>query len=146
MIVLPNPKNPIPEQLKSDNWAFHRMARSDDPAYRCQNIGNLVNNLIATLTIAGIDDTEINYLLILPEGKDEQGKVIPPRQRVFRTIQDYMNYQVKGANESWNLYSGGKTGKAVEVASAVLRAVLFLVYDDRFTTSKKDSFIGEVKR
>ena len=86
MIVLPDPKNPIPEQLKSDNWAFHRMARSDDPAYRCQNIGNLVNNLIATITIAGIDDTIIDYLLILPEGKDEQGKVIPPRQRVFRTI------------------------------------------------------------
>jgi len=146
MIVLPDPKKQIPEQLKSDNWAFHRMARSDDPAYRCQNIGNLVNNLIATLTIAGIDDTVIDYLLVLPESEDENGRIIPARQRVFHTIQDYMNYQVKGANMAWNLYSQGKTGPAVEIASAVLRSVLFLVYDDRFTTSKKDSFIGEVKR
>ena len=134
MIPLPNPEHPIPERLKADNWAFHRVARSDDPAYRCQNIGNLVDNLIATISVAGLDEFEINHAVTI-EGKS----------RFFKTLGEFLKYQVLGANLSWNLYSQGKTGEAVEVAKAVLRDVLFLVYDDRFTTSQKDSFIGREK-
>lgn len=134
MIILPDPKHPIPERLKADNWAFHRMARSDDPAYRCQNIGNLVDNLIATVNVAELDEFEINHSVTI-DGKS----------RFYKTLGEYLKYQIIGANLSWNLYSQGKTGEAVEVAKAVLRDVLFLVYDDRFTTSQKDSFIGREK-
>ncbi len=146
MITLPDPRNPIPEQLKSDNWAFHRTARSDDPAYRCQNIGNLIDNLITTVKIAGVDDTEINYLLIIPPRMDDHGKQIPEKRKHFKTLIEYLDYQNLGALESWKLYSTGKTTEGVAMAKAVLGSVLFLVYDQRFTTSKKDSFIGEAMR
>lgn len=135
MINIPDPKSAIPEQLKNDNWAFHRLARSDDPAYRCQNIGNLVDNLITTIDKADLLDVEINQVVIASG-----------TSKTFRTLGDFLNFQVLGANLSWNLYSQGKTGEAVEVAKAVLRSVLFLVYDNRFTTSQKDSFTGREKK
>jgi hypothetical protein len=128
MIELPEPKHVIPEQLKADNWAFHYLARSDDPAVKCLNVGNLVDNLIATIDKADVAD----YTIII-DGKT-------------KTLSEYLKYQTVGANKAWNLYSQGKTGEAVEIAKAVLRAVLFLVYDDRYTTSIKNSFTGRVTK
>ena len=140
MNKLPDPKQRIPERLKSDNWSFYAMARSDDPAYKCQNIGNLVNNLSATLSIAGLLDTEINHSFSI---KVKEKKLIRDKRYFFKTLDDFMKFQINGANLSWNLYSRGKTGEAVEVASAVLREVLFLVYDERFATvDEKTSFYG----
>jgi hypothetical protein len=137
MIRLPDPKTDIPEQLMSDNWAFHILARSDDPAYKCQNIGNLVNNLVATLSIAGLLDTEINYSLIIQQNNKN---AITNKTIFFKTVNDFMKFQVVGANKSWNLYSKGERGEAVEIAGAVLREVLPLVYDIRFTTPHSNSF------
>ena len=142
MIKLPNPDKDckIPERLKADNWAFHVMARSEDPAYKCQNIGNLVNNLVATLSMAGLLETEINHTIMTTT--KIKGEVVP-KPRFFRTLDEFMKYQIRGANESWNLYTHGEKGAAVEVAAAVLREVLFLVYDERFTTvDTKTSFYG----
>jgi ABC-type lipopolysaccharide export system ATPase subunit len=137
---LPDPKQKIPERLKSDNWAFHAMARSDDPAYKCQNIGNLVNNLVATLAIAELLDTEINHTITITKKVKD---TVQEKTRFFRTLDEFMKFQVIGANLSWNLYSRGERGEAVEVAAAVLREVLFLVYDERFTTvDEKTSFYG----
>jgi ABC-type lipopolysaccharide export system ATPase subunit len=116
------------------------MARSDDPAYKCQNIGNLVNNLVATLSIAELLDEEINHSITVTinvKGKKQE------RSMFFRTLNDFMKFQIIGANLSWKLYSTGERGEAVEVAAAVLREVLFLVYDERFTTvDEKTSFYG----
>lgn len=134
---LPDPKTDIPEQLRSDNWAFHFLARSDDPAIRCQNIVNLVNNLTATVSIAGLLDTEINHTI---KTKEKVRNTIQEKVYFFKTIDDFMKFQIIGANMAWNLYSRGKVGEAVEVASAVLREVLFLVYDDRFTIPQHNSF------
>jgi hypothetical protein len=58
----------------------------------------------------------------------------------------FLDYQNLGANKSWNAYSQGKTGEAVELANAVLNQVLFIVYDDRFTTTEKNSFTARVDR
>ncbi|MCJ7425059.1 hypothetical protein MUP01_12460 [Candidatus Bathyarchaeota archaeon] len=140
MIILPKPKQAIPERLKADNWAFHRLARSDDPAYKCQNIGNLVNNLVATLSIAGLLETEINHTFTI---RQKEKGLITDKQFFFKTLDDFLKFQIVGANKSWNLYSRGERGEAVEIASSVLREVLFLVYDERFTTADdKTSFYG----
>lgn len=142
MIKLPDPEkgNKIPERLKADNWAFAFLSRSEDPAYKCQNIGNLVNNLVTTLSIAGLMDTEIHHT-VTTTTKTKNG--IVEKQRYFRTLDQFMRYQIMGATESWNLYTKGERGAAVEVAAAVLREVLFLVYDERFTTvDTKTSFYG----
>lgn len=140
MIILPKPKQAIPERLKADNWVFHRLARSDDPAYKCQNIGNLVNNLVATLSIAGLLETEINHTFTI---RQNVKGIITDKPFFFKTLDDFLKFQIVGANKSWNLYSRGERGEAVEIASSVLREVLFLVYDERFTTADdKTSFYG----
>ena len=117
------------------------MARSDDPAYKCQNIVNLVNNLYATLSMAGLLETEINHTFLLQVKGNHNA--METKTYFFKTLDDFIKFQIAGANLSWNLYSHGKTGEAVEVAGAVLREVLFLVYDEKFTTvDAKTSFYG----
>lgn len=107
----------IPSQIKIDNWAFHVLARSDDPAIKCLNIKNLVTNLKTTMHIADI--TEYDELLY--------------RAGI-------------GANRAWAEYARERNpGRAVQTAMAVLEDVLFLVYDKRFATPESDSFKGRGK-
>jgi hypothetical protein len=110
----PPEERAVPAQIKIDNGAFHVLARSDDPAIKCLNIGNLVTNLKTTMKLAGI--TEHDRLL-------ESAGI--------------------GANRCWYEYSELKNpGRAVQTAKAVLEMVLFLVYDKRFATLQADSCVG----
>lgn len=118
---LPNPKSAIPKRLKQHNGIFHVMARSDDPAIKCQNIGNLVRNIRATMMHAGLLGFEFD-----PSMKDP-------------TLSRFLDYQILGANKAWNMYTSGRTGQAVEIANTVLGEIMFIVYDDRFTTEPTDT-------
>jgi hypothetical protein len=123
MQTLPEPKNDIPEQLKVDNWAFHVLARSDDPAIKCLNIRNLVANLRSTMMYADLMEFPLKL----------NGRMI--------TMEQFLDYQILGANKAWNAYSQGKFGQAVEIAGAVLDSVLFIVYDIHYTKSQQNSFV-----
>ena len=102
----------IPPQLKEDNWTFHALARSDDPAVKVLNTRNLVTNLIATMKIAGI----IEY-------------------------DDLLKDQIIGANSAMKEYFDVKNqGKAIEIAYAVQDKIIFMVYDKRFATPIQNSF------
>ena len=104
----------IPSQIKKDNWAFYVLSRSDDPAIKCLNVGNLITNLKATMKLAGI--TEHDALL--------------HRNGI-------------GANRAWAEYTREKNpGRASQTAKQVLEEVLFLVYDPRYSTPESDSFKG----
>lgn len=104
----------IPAQIKEDNWTFHVLSRSDDPAVKCLNIGNLITNLKTTMKLAGI--SEYDNLL------EREGL---------------------GANRAWYEYTELKNpGLAVQTAKHVLEQVLFLVYDKRFSIPKANSFEG----
>ena len=120
--VLPDPKRAIPRQIKADNWTFHVLTRSDDPAIKCQNIGNLVRNIKTTMMFAGLLDSP--YPTISPPN----------------TVSHFLEYQIIGANKALNLYSQGKTGYAVECSNAVLESIMFVVYDDRFTETQDHAF------
>ena len=125
MIELPDPKNKIPEQVKADAWAFHVLARSDDPAIKCLNIKNLVSTLQSSVELAGVSNTPIY---------DEEFKL-------NTTLGDYLVYQSRGANTAWNKYTQGQSGYGVEIANTVLKRVLFLVYDTRYTKAQSNSFV-----
>lgn len=126
MIELPEPTKEISEKLKVHNGILHGLAMSDDPAIKCLNARSLIINLRATMIQAGLIDTEIF---------DEQFN--------FKTtLGKYLEYHIWGANKAMNDYTSGKTGQAVEKASAVLNAILFIVYDERFVTQDKNSFTG----
>lgn len=104
----------LPEQIKKDNWAFYVLSRSDDPAIKCLNVGNLITNLKATMKLAGVTD---NDPLLFRNGI--------------------------GANLAWAQYTREKNpGRASQTAKQVLEEVLFLVYDKRFATPESDSFKG----
>jgi hypothetical protein len=107
----------IPSQIKIDNWAFHVLARSDDPAIRCLQTKNLISNLKTTMHIADI------------------------------TEHDALLYRAGiGANRAWAEYAREKNpGRAAQTAAEVLEGVLFLVYDKRFATPESDSFKGRGK-
>jgi len=107
----------LPQQIKMDNWAFHVLARSDDPAIKCLNIGNLVTNLKTTMKIADIQEHD-----------------------------ELLAHAGIGANKAWYEYAGLKNpGLAAQTAKQVLEDVLFLVYDKRFATPESDSFKGRGK-
>lgn len=126
MIDLPEPKKDIPEKLKIHNGILHGLAMSDDPAIKCLNTRNLIINLRATMIQAGLIDTEIT---------DEQFSITT-------TLGKFFDYHIMGANRAMNDYTSGKTGYAIEKASAVLNAILFIVYDDRFVIQDKNSWTG----
>ncbi|MDD3019788.1 MAG: hypothetical protein PHX61_02255 [Alphaproteobacteria bacterium] len=123
---MPAPKEQIPERLKADNWAFHVLARSDDPAIKCLNVGNLMRNIKSTIECADIEAYEYydSYF------------------KIQTTVGDFIDYQIFGANKAWNAYSQNRIGQAVEIANGVLEAILPIIYDDRFTTSQVNSFGG----
>jgi hypothetical protein len=129
MTVIPEPKHEIPERLKVDNWAFHVLARSDDPAVKCLNIVNLVINIKETMMRAELMEEPYFDTMF----------------NMNTTISRFLNYQLLGANKSINSYTNGKTGLAVEQANAVLSQVSGFIYDKRFTTAKSDSFTGVSK-
>ena len=120
MIRLPDPpKNKIPDELKKDNWAFHVLARQNDPAIKCLNTVELITNLKATIEIGELyTDCQV-------------GTITAPL---------FFNRQILLSNKAWNLYSQGRYGQAVEVANAVLKEVTPLLYDLRFTSPRADSF------
>ena len=124
--ILPNPRQPIPERLKADNWAFFVLSQSDDPVVKCLNTRNLVRNLKTTM----------RYGILLNH------PYFDPNFKIMTTIGLFMDYNIKGANKASNAYSQGRTGEAVELANAVLDAVQFIVYDERFTKTQANSFTG----
>jgi hypothetical protein len=128
MIDLPDPDkdHEIPEKLKMHNGILHGLAMSDDPAIKCLNTRNLIINLRATMIRAGLINTEIF---------DEQFSI-------NTTLGKFLEYHIMGANRAMNDYTNGKTGYAIEKASAVLNAILFIVYDDRFVLQDKNSWTG----
>ena len=126
MIELPDAKKELSEKIKIHNGILHGLAMSDDPAIKCLNTRSLAINLRATMIQGGLSDTPIY---------DEQF-------RITTTIEKYLSYHIMGANKAMNDYTTGKTGQAVEKASAVLNAILFIVYDERFVTQDKNSFTG----
>jgi hypothetical protein len=104
----------VPHQIKTDNWLFHVLARSDDPAIKCLNIRNLVSNLKTTMKLAENHDYDA-----------------------------VLNRATIGANRAWYEYSGLRNpGRAVQTANTVLEEVLVIVYDKRFATPETDSFKG----
>jgi len=129
MTSIPDPRREIPDRLKADNWAFHVLSRSDDPAVKCLNIVNLVINIKETMMRAELMD-EVYYDTCF---------------NMETTIWRFLNYQLLGANKSINNYTSGKLGLAVEQANAVLNQVSVFIYDKRFTTAKTDSFTGVSK-
>ena len=107
----------IPSQIKIDNWAFHVLARSDDPALRCLHTKNLITNLKTTMQIGEMPDFDI-----------------------------LLNKAGLLANQAWYQYAAEKNpGRATQTANAALEMVLFLVYDKRFATPDSDSFKGRGK-
>lgn len=126
MMKLPEPKSTIPERLKADNWAFHVLARSDDPAIKCLNVGNLIRNIKSTIECADIESCEY----------------YDSRIEIQTTVGKFIDYQILGANKAWNAYSQNRIGQAVEIANGVLEAILPIIYDDRFTTPQVNSFGG----
>ena len=124
--ILPQPKNPVPERLKADNWAFFVLSQSDDPVVKCLNTRNLVRNLKTAMQYAGLLDQPY----------------FDPVFRIMTTVGLFLDYHIKGANKASNAYSQGRTGEAVELANAVLDAVQFIVYDERFTKTQANSFTG----
>ena len=125
MIRLPDPpKSKIPDELKKDNWAFHVLARQNDPAIKTLNTVELITNLKATIEIGELY-TDCQYSMI--------------------TAPVFFNRLIVQSNWAWNLYSRGMIGQSVEVANAVLKEVAPLLYDSRFTISKADSFPAKVR-
>jgi hypothetical protein len=104
----------IPIQIKMDNWAFYVLARSENPVMKCQNVKNLISNLIATMKICG----EFEFDAIL-----SKADVI--------------------ANRAWyELTAMRNEGLAIQSANVALGMVVHIVYNEKFTISKKDSFKG----
>ena len=102
----------IPPQLKEDNWTFHALARSDDPAVCILNTRKLVTNLITTMKIA--ENHDYDRLL---------------------------HNQILGANQAMYEYFEEKhPGKAVQTANAVLDSIIFLVYNKQYATPSQNSF------
>ena len=126
MNEIPDPPKDIPSQLKSDTWAFHVLARSDDPAIKCLNIGNLVRNLKTAVQIAGLENVPFT---------DEQFGF-------ETTLGKFLDYQIRGANNAWNKYTVGQTGWGVELANSVLGRVMFMIYDTRFAKPKDNEFVA----
>lgn len=145
MPKVPDPKTIIPDQLKNDNWSFFVMASSNDPAVKCQSIDDLVSSLAATIEIAGLMYEPIEDLYVVKQ-ESLTGKFVPVPVNTFF---EFFQWQTKGANMAWANYSTSKDspekrGLAVEIANNVRRAVMFLIYDDRFTTSNSNSFAARV--
>jgi hypothetical protein len=127
MIDIPKDQDfDIPENLKLHNGILHARAMSEDPAIKCLNTISLARNLKITMKKAGL----LNMVIF-----DEVVKI-------HATLGDFMDYQIKGANEAWNDYTHGKGGYAVEKADAVIGALLDLIYDERFVIQDKNSFTG----
>lgn len=146
MPKIPDPKEIIPEQLKQDNWTFFVMASSNDPSVKCQSIDDLVSSLYSTMEKAGLlYDNTIEELYMIKRNTKSGEEVLVHA----RTLFEFFQWQTKGANKAWQLYTASKgspenLGAAVELANGVRRAVMFLVYDDRFTTSNANSFAARV--
>lgn len=107
-------KPDLPAQLKKDSWAFYVLSRSDDPAIKCLNVGNLITNLKTTMKLAETTD------------------------------HDTLLYRAGiGANLAWSQYARERNpGRAVQTAKQVLEDVLVIVYDTRYCTPESDSFKG----
>lgn len=118
----------VPDILKVHNGMFHDLARSDDPAIKCENIINLVNNLKETMEKIGMLDYPVN-----PKMRDP-------------TMAAFLNYQLLGANKAMNMYSRGNIGYAIEIANTVLSEVLFLVYDKRFCKEESTQLFTRDKK
>ena len=145
MPTIPDPKTQIPEQLKNDNWSFFVMASSNDPSIKCQSIDDLVSSLVATIEIADLLYEPIPDLYVVKQNM-RTGQFEPVQVKNFF---EFFQWQTKGANQAWANYSTSKDspekrGIAVEIANNVRRAVMFLVYDDRFTISNSNSFAARV--
>lgn len=127
MIDLPkDAEYDIPENLKLHNGILHGRAMSEDPAIKCLNTISLARNLKITLKKAGLlNMTFYNELA--------HGNV---------TLSQFMDYQIKGANDAWKDYTLGKPGPAVAKADAVIGELLDFIYDDRFVIQDKASFTG----
>ena len=127
MIDIPKDQDfDIPENLKLHNGILHARAMSEDPAIKCLNTISLARNLKITMKKAGL----LGMVFFDDLAK---GNV---------TFAQYMDYQIKGANEAWKEYTLGKQGSAVAKADAVIGALLDLIYDDRFVVQDKNSFTG----
>lgn len=116
----------IPENLKLHNGILHARAMSEDPAIKCLNTISLARNLKITMKKAGL----LNMMIFDEMAK---GKV---------SLLQFIDYQIKGANEAWKEYTIGKQGSAVAKADAVIGELLDIIYDDRFVIQDKNSFTG----
>lgn len=124
--ILPTEEFDIPENLKLHNGILHARAMSEDPAIKCLNTITLARNLKITMKKAGLLEKTVYDDLL-------KANVL---------LKDYMDYQIKGANEAWKEYTLGKPGSAVAKADGVIGCLLDLIYDDRFVTQDKNSFTG----
>ena len=119
MIELPaKPMGLIPDKLKKQNGYFFGQAVSDDPAIKCQNIVNLVQNIRTTMFFAKMLDFEI----------------IDEQFGMKTTLGKFLDYQLKGAYISLAHYTSGNIGQAVGAADGVLAAIGIIVYNEEYVS------------
>ena len=118
-VVLPEPPsqyNPLPEQMKRDNWQLFVLARSNDPSVIVPNTRKLVSNLVLSAKIRR--DFRYNALII---------------------------DCIKKSSDAWYCYSndGDKDwGYAVQLCEEVIDKIGQLCYDKEWSDPQKDSFVG----
>jgi hypothetical protein len=106
---------PIPDQMKRDNWQLYVLARSNDPSVMIPNTRKLVSNLVLSAKVS--KDWTHNADLV---------------------------FSIKTVNEAWYEYSENKEwGYAVQECEKVLDRIGYLLYDDDWATGQKDSFVPQ---
>jgi len=114
-------KNPLPEQVKHDNWQLYVLSRSNDPSVMVPNTRKLLSNLI--------NSAKIIY------GVRDIGQ-IPDKDLAMDIISS-----VKIVNDAWYEYAEVKDwGYAMQECEKVLDKLGDLLYNSEWSIGKKDSF------
>lgn len=119
--------HPLPETLKNDNWQLYVLSRSNDPSVQVPNTRKLLSNLVNSAKIMyGVRDV----------------RLIPDKILVRDLIRS-----IAIVSDAWYEYSDEKNwGYAAAECEKVLDSLGDLLYDPKWSTGKKDSFVASGKK
>jgi hypothetical protein len=119
--------HPLPETLKNDNWQLYVLSRSNDPSVQVPNTRKLLSNLVNSAKIMnGVRDV----------------RLIPDKTLVRDLIRS-----IAIVSDAWYEYSDEKNwGYAAAECEKVLDSLGDLLYDPKWSTGKKDSFVASGKK
>jgi hypothetical protein len=119
--------HPLPETLKNDNWQLYVLSRSNDPSVQVPNTRKLLSNLVNSAKIMyGVRDV----------------RLIPDKTLVCDLIRS-----IAIVSDAWYEYSDEKNwGYAAAECEKVLDSLGDLLYDPKWSTGKKDSFVASGKK